>query len=132
MTTRQARIRLLLLLAGGALAVAGATAIGWSETLQSVLVGPAPPVRILLGGASLVLGVVLVGRSAERLGGSSEPADLVRGVRMVFLAVAALAAALGWFVGSPLPIVAALVIAGIDVVETSILLLVTAVRAEPR
>ena len=132
MTTRQARIRLLLLLAGGALAVAGATAIGWSETLQSVLVGPAPPVRILLGVASLLLGVVLVGRSAARLGGSREPADLVRGVRMVFLAVAALAAALGWFVGSPLPIVAALVIAGIDVVETSILLLVTAVRAEPR
>ena len=132
MTTRQARLRLFLLLALGMLAVVGATAIGWSEALQAVLLGPSLPVRLLLGTAALLLGVMLVLRSAERLGASHEPADLVRGVRLVFLAVAALAAAVGWLVDSPLPIVAGLVIAGIDVVETSILLLVTAVRAEPR
>jgi hypothetical protein len=34
----------------------------------------------------------------------------------------------GWFLGSALPIVVALVIAGIDVIETTVLLLVTQVR----
>jgi hypothetical protein len=42
--------------------------------------------------------------------------------------VAAFAAAASWAFGSALPIVAALVIAGVDVLETSLLLLVTAVR----
>jgi len=51
-------------------------------------------------------------------------------VRLAFLAVAAFAAAIGWAIGSALPIVAALIIAGVDVVETSFLLLVTATRGE--
>ncbi len=132
MTTQRARVRLVLVLAAGVLAVLAGTLAGWNETVQALLVGPSLPVRLLLGVAALLLGVVLVARSAERLGASEQPADLVRGVRIVFLAVAALAAAAGWFLGSPLPIVAALVIAGIDVIETSILLLVTAVRPDPR
>ena len=132
MTPRAARFRLLVLLGVGVLAVVAATVAGWSETLQRVLIGPVLPIRLLLGTAALLLGIVLVGRSAERLRASREPAELVRSVRIVFLAVAALAAAVGWFIGSPLPILAALVIAGIDVIETSILLLVTAIRAEPR
>jgi hypothetical protein len=45
-------------------------------------------------------------------------------VRLVFLALAALAAAAGWLLGETLPLVVALVIAGIDVIETSFLLLV--------
>jgi len=53
---------------------------------------------------------------------------MVRGVRLAFLAVAAFAAAAGWVIGHPLPIVVALVIAGVDVVETSFLLLVVQLR----
>jgi hypothetical protein len=44
----------------------------------------------------------------------------------VFLAVAAAAAGIGWVLADPLPLIVALVIAGIDVVETSFLLLVVA------
>ena len=51
---------------------------------------------------------------------------LVRGVRLVFLAVAAGAAGAGWALGNALPLVLALVIGGIDVVETSFLLMVVA------
>jgi hypothetical protein len=45
-------------------------------------------------------------------------------VRLAFLGVAAFAAAAGWLVANPLPLVLAAVIAGIDVIETSFLLLV--------
>ena len=55
---------------------------------------------------------------------------LIRGVRLAFLAVAAFAAAAGWILASALPLVLALVIAGIDVVETSFLLLVVSARRE--
>ena len=112
----------------GVLALVAGTAAGWSETVNALLVSPPPLVRVLLGTGAALVGAVLVQRSADRLGASREPAELVRGVRIVFLAVAAFAAAVGWFLGSPLPIVAALVIAGVDVVETTFLLLVTAVR----
>jgi hypothetical protein len=47
----------------------------------------------------------------------------------VFLAVAAFAAAAGWALGHPLPLVVALVIAGVDVLETSFLLLVVNLRS---
>ena len=49
---------------------------------------------------------------------------MVRAVRLAFLAVAAFAAAAGWALAHPLPLIVAAVIAGIDVVETSFLLLV--------
>jgi hypothetical protein len=49
---------------------------------------------------------------------------MIRGVRLAFLAVAAAAASAGWFVGHPLLLVVALVIAGVDVVETTFLLIV--------
>jgi hypothetical protein len=58
-------------------------------------------------------------------------AALVRGVRFVFLAVAAFSAGAGWLLGHPLPFVIALVIAGVDVLETSLLLLVVTIRPEP-
>jgi hypothetical protein len=57
-------------------------------------------------------------------------AMLVRGVRYVFLAVAALSAAAGWLLGHPLPFVVALVIAGVDILETTFLLFVVAIRRD--
>lgn len=122
-----ARIRSLLPLLVGVLALVAGTLLGWDAVLQRLLAPPAP-VRALLAVAAGLLGIVLVLRSAERLGAAAGPRELVRGVRIVFLAVAAFAAAGGWLVGSPLPIVAALLIAGIDIVETSFLLLVTAAQ----
>ncbi len=64
------------------------------------------------------------GRATDRDIGS-----MIRGVRLVFLAVAALAAASGWMLGHPLPLVVALVIAGVDVLETSFLLIVVGLRS---
>jgi hypothetical protein len=86
-------------------------------------------VRALLAAAAGLLGIWLVLRAATRMR-SSSARELIRGVRLAFLAVAAFAAATGWALGSALPIVAALIIAGVDVVETSFLLLVTAARGE--
>lgn len=71
------------------------------------------------------------GAASPRSAEADRSADLptmIRGVRLDFLAVAAFAAAVGWLVGHPLPIVVALIIAGVDVVETSFLLLVVSVR----
>ena len=53
---------------------------------------------------------------------------MIRAVRLAFLAVAAFAAAGAWLVGSPLLLIVALVIAGVDVLETSFLLLVARTR----
>jgi hypothetical protein len=55
-------------------------------------------------------------------------AAMIRGVRLVFLAVAAFAAASGWLIGHPLPLIVALIIAGVDVLETSFLLIVVGLR----
>ena len=56
----------------------------------------------------------------------------IRGVRLVFLAVAAFAAAAGWLLAHPLPLIVAVIIAAIDVIETSFLLLVVTVRRDGR
>ena len=71
--------------------------------------------------------------SVARSGGSPTPVSddvpgLIRAVRLAFLAVAAFAAAAGWAIGHPLPLIVAAVIAGIDVIETSFLLLVVGRR----
>jgi hypothetical protein len=123
-------VRTVATLALGAGAVALASVAGGSDLFGALLQPPAA-VRALLAAAAALLGVVLVLRSADGMRESREPADLVRAVRIVFLAVAAFAASAGWFIGSPVPIVAALVIAGVDVLETTFLLLVTAVRRPP-
>ena len=60
--------------------------------------------------------------------GTEDVPGLVRAVRLAFLAIAAFAAAAGWALASPLPLIVAAVIAGIDVVETSFLLLVVGSR----
>ncbi len=46
----------------------------------------------------------------------------------MFLAVAAVSAGIGWLAGHPMPLVLALVIAAIDVIETTFLLLVVGSR----
>ena len=116
----------------GVLAVVLATVLGGATDLLGRLVTAPPPARLLLGVAACLVGVVLVLRAADRLATSRDARELIRAVRLIFLAVAAFAAAAGWFAGSALPIVVALVIAGIDVIETSLLLLVTATRAPGR
>jgi hypothetical protein len=86
---------------------------------------PPAAIRAALVGGSVVLAVLLLARGLARLaGGTDDVAGMVRGVRLAFLAVAAASAGVGWAIGDPLPLVAALVIAGIDVIETSLLLLV--------
>ncbi len=120
----------------GLAALAAGTAFGWNAGLVDAIVSPPPIVRAALVAAAVVAGGWLLATGLGRIGASSpEPAStrdlpaMVRGIRLVFLGVAALAAAVGWVIGHPLPIVIALVIAGIDVIETSFLLLV--VRRHP-
>lgn len=70
---------------------------------------------------------MLLARGLVRLAaGTDDVPSLIRGVRLVFLSVAAVAAGAGWALGDALPLLVALVIGGIDVVETSFLLLVVA------
>jgi len=97
-------------------------------------------VRAALVGASVVVALALLAKALRRLEeGRNAPAGelsgrdlagLIRGVRYIFLAVAAFAAAVGWLLGDPLPFVIALIIAGVDVIETSFLLLVVALRRD--
>ncbi len=131
------RIRLAdlwpIVLGVGAL-VAG-TAFGWDSRLVDAVVAPPPVARAALVALATVLGGWLLLRAVRRIGaarhgpcGDPDLAAMVRGIRLVFLAVAAFAAATGWALSHPLPIVIAFVIAGVDVVETSFLLLVVGLR----
>ena len=109
----------------GLLAVIGATAAGSSAGLLDTIVRPPALIRAGLVGGSAALAIVLLSRSVGRLaGGTHDVRGLIRGVRLAFLAVAAGAAGAGWVLGHPLPLIVAAVIAGVDVVETSFLLLV--------
>ena len=121
-------LRGLAMLAIGLAVVAAATIIGGVGELATLIVAPPGFVRFALGLAALLVGLALILRAAERLGGDPDPRGMIRGVRLVFLSVAAFAAGGGWLIGSPVPVVAALVIGGIDVAETSFLMLVTAAR----
>ena len=119
----------------GIAALVVGTAFGWDSRLLQAIVTPPALVRAVLTAAAVVAGVALLARSVARIGeGRADPAGqpnlplMVRGVRLAFLAVAAFAAAAGWLLGHPLPIVIALVIAGVDVIETSFLLLVVRMR----
>jgi uncharacterized membrane protein (DUF485 family) len=110
----------------GTLAVAAATVVGWNEGWLDRVVAPPLVVRAALVGLSVALGAWLLVQSARRMAtaGTTDVRGLIRAVRLAFLAVAALAAAAGWLLAHPLPLVVAAVIAGIDVIETSLLLLV--------
>jgi hypothetical protein len=135
--------RLAWLIAGAA-AIATGTALGWDATALASVVTPPPLIRAALVGGSFALGVVLLIAALGRLAGEPplngplpptarerqrDIVGMIRGVRLVFLAVAAFAAASGWAVGHPLPLVVALVIAGVDVLETSFLLIVVTLRS---
>ena len=110
---------------------------GWNEDVLTAVVTPPPFVRAVLIAICAVGGVALLAAAATRIGaaGDSETPErdlpgMIRGVRLVFLAVAAFAAAAGWLLGHPLPLVVAVIIAAIDVIETSFLLLVVTVRGD--
>lgn len=127
----------------GLTALGIAMAAGLAPELLSLVAGPPPIVRAGLAGLAIVLGGKLLLSAVRRIdssvrrGGSGDAgriadADLgtmVRGVRLAFLGVASFTAAAGWLLGEPLPLVIALVIAGVDVVETSFLLLVASRRS---
>ena len=117
----------------GIAAVIAGTVFGGADLLAAI-VSPPILVRAALVGVSAVVALVLLSRALTAVGGGDAPdrdmATMIRGVRFAFLAVAALAAAAGWFVGQPLLLVVALVIAGVDVVETTLLLIVARTHRE--
>jgi hypothetical protein len=115
----------------GLVAVVLATVVGWNAGWLDAIVSPPPIVRAFLVGLAVAAGVMLLTRaiarmsaSGDAMGGEPDVPGLIRGVRLAFLAVAAFAAAAGWALAHPLPLIIAAVIAGIDVIETSFLLLV--------
>jgi hypothetical protein len=133
------RVGRLAWLIAGAGAIAAGTALGWDPASLSAIVTPPGPIRAALVGVAAALGIWLLVAALARLAGdpavigpemdrSRDVGSMIRGVRLVFLAVAALAAGAGWLLGHPLPLVVALVIAGVDVLETSFLLLVVSLR----
>jgi hypothetical protein len=130
-----------LALLAGVVAVVVAMVTGLAPDLVATIATPPPVVRAGLSGFAIVLGGRLLLSAVRRIDSSMRrepgaPSDLsdadlgtlVRGVRLVFLAAASFTAAAGWILGEPLPLVIALVIAGVDVVETSFLLLVATLR----
>ena len=132
--------RILWVLGGFAALVVG-TLAGWNGTLVTAVATPPALVRAALVAvmvlAALRLGVEAIvrieaGRHTEPgTAGARDLAVLIRGIRLIFLAVAAVAAAAGWLLGSPVPIIAGMLIAGVDVVETGFLLLVVSFRGDP-
>ena len=119
------RFTAAIAIGAGLLAVVAGTALGLAPAFLEAVVHPPSIVRAALIGGSVAIGVVLLTRSlAAMSAGEADIRRLIRGVRLAFLAIAAFAAAAGWAAGSPLPLLVALVIAGIDVVETSFMLLV--------
>lgn len=127
---RRTDIRQPLLLVGGLLLLVGVSVAGQGDLLGRLLEPPiwaAIPLAIAAG----LVGFVLASRAVERLASSAgEPRQLIRGVRLVFLAIAAFAAAVGWLLGSAMPVVVGLVIGAVDVIETTALLLVTRAKDE--
>ncbi len=119
------RIGAAIGLGAGLLAIVLATALGLAPAFLESVVHPPAIVRAAFVGGSVAVGFVLLSRSLVAMsGGETDIRGLIRGVRMAFLAVAAFAASAGWALGSPLPLIVALVIAGVDVLETSFMLLV--------
>jgi hypothetical protein len=133
------RGRVLWLLCGVA-ALVGGTVLGWSGGLLEAIARPPAIVRAALVAVAVLGTFRLLAEAIRRIdagrrvepgtAGARDLAVLVRGVRLVFLAVAAASAAVGWLLGHPLPFVAALVIAGVDILETTFLLLVVAFRGD--
>jgi len=136
-----ARVVVALALVAGLVALAMATLTGLAPDLVALVAGPPPIVRAGLSGIAIVVGARLLVSAVRRIDGSllrdagtpgrvadADLGAMVRGVRLVFLAAAAFTAAAGWILAEPLPLVIALVIAGVDIVETSFLLLLATSR----
>ena len=136
-----ARFGVGLALVAGFAALAIAMVSGAVPALFTQIAAPAPIVRAALAGAAIVIGGRLLLSATRRIDASmrrdtgltsrisdADLGSMVRGVRLVFLAAASFTAAAGWLLAEPLPLVIALVIAGVDVVETSFLLLVATSR----
>jgi hypothetical protein len=107
--------------------------MGWDARLVEAVVEPPPLVRAALVAVAVLLALAAFRRGLVRISegrdpGAGGPGALIRGVRLVFLALAGLAAAAGWLVGHPLPLIVALVIAAVDVLETTFLLVVLGTR----
>ena len=117
----------------GVVAVVGGTLLGSGQIGGGIDSWP-PLVQAILVGLSVAIGLLLLGRAVTMLAaaapeGAATPdgrdvRTMIRAVRLAFLAVAAFAAAGAWLVGQELLLVVAAVIAGIDVIETTFLLLV--------
>jgi hypothetical protein len=124
--TERPRLGATIAVGLGILAIVAATVVGWNGAWLDAVVAPPPIVRAALVGGAVALGALLLARSVGRMAeaGTQDVPGLIRAVRLAFLAVAAFAAAAGWAVAHPLPLVVAAVIAGIDIIETSFLLLV--------
>jgi hypothetical protein len=122
-----------LWLAVGVLALVAVSAPGIATTALAALATPPALVRAFLAALAIVGGLALLRRALLLIEATRTPSEglsarelaaMVRGIRFVFLAAAAFATAAGWVIGDPLPIVIGLVIAGVDLAETSFLLLV--------
>ena len=125
------------LLVGVALVVAGSL-VGLDPALANAVFQGPILLRAVLTGLAAILGLWLLFSAIGRLAGDDDAAprsfaEMIRAIRLVFLAIAAFAAASAFLVGDPLPLVVGLVIAGIDVAETALLLLVAGThrRVEP-
>ncbi len=137
------RLFIAFALLAGIAAVAVAMVAGLAPDFLALVAGPPPIVRAALAGLAIVVGGRLLITAVRRIDGAVRrgpdgdagriaEADLgamVRGVRLVFLAAASFTAAVGWLLAEPLPLVIGLVIAGVDLVETSFLLLVASRRS---
>jgi hypothetical protein len=122
----------ILLLFGGLAVIVGVAAVGSGDVLERI-VSPPAPIRAGLVGIMVVAGLALGRAALERFrmagtGGSltdADPVVMLRGIRLSFLSLAAFAAAAGWLLAHPLPLVVAAIVAAVDVAETSLLLLVS-------
>ena len=138
------RLALVGLLLAGVAAIVLAMLAGSAASVLEAIATPPAIVRAILSGFCIVMGGWQLLAAIQRIGGSlegehsvdvatvsaSDLRTLIRGVRLVFLSAASFTAAGAWLLGAPLPLVIALVIAGVDIVETSFLLLVASRRAE--
>lgn len=133
MTDRRSVVASLALIVVSAAALLGATLLATGDATNGIADWP-PLLRASLTGIAVAIGLALLARSvamleASRPDGSTtaETRDvrgLIRAVRLAFLAVAAFAAAGAFLVGHALLLVVAVVIAAVDVIETTFLLVV--------
>jgi hypothetical protein len=117
-----------VLLAIGVVLVALISVSGRSDLLATLL-SPPMPARLMLGIAAFIVAVLVVLAAADRIRTDTDARGLIRGVRLMFVAVGLFSIAAGWFIGSPVPVVAGIVITAIDLLETSFLLLVTTAKS---